>query len=86
MSRNLQVNYITSGWVAHHRSDIWAKASADMGNPKWAIWPMAGAWVCTHLWEHYTYTLDKVRDIFFHKLPVTLLSLIIGMLIFFSVK
>ncbi|KAI9402642.1 hypothetical protein POPTR_001G298900v4 [Populus trichocarpa] len=58
-SKVAQVNYITSGWVAHHRSDIWEKASADMGNPKWAIWPMAGAWVCTHLWEHYTYTLDK---------------------------
>ncbi|KAF9665972.1 hypothetical protein SADUNF_Sadunf16G0180600 [Salix dunnii] len=58
-SKVAQVNYVTSGWVAHHRSDIWAKPSADMGNPKWAIWPMAGAWVCTHLWEHYTYTLDK---------------------------
>ncbi|KAJ6948900.1 hypothetical protein NC651_003034 [Populus alba x Populus x berolinensis] len=58
-SKVAQVNYTASGWVAHHRSDIWAKPSADMGNPKWAIWPMAGAWVCTHLWEHYTYTLDK---------------------------
>ncbi|WJX88785.1 alpha-L-fucosidase [Trifolium repens] len=25
----------------------------------WALWPMDGAWLCCHLWEHYTYTLDK---------------------------
>ncbi|KAL7600627.1 hypothetical protein Lser_V15G24579 [Lactuca serriola] len=23
----------------------------------WALWPMGGAWLCTHLWEHYTYTM-----------------------------
>ncbi|RYR37278.1 hypothetical protein Ahy_A09g042192 isoform E [Arachis hypogaea] len=30
------------------------------GSPAvWALWPMGGAWLCTHLWEHYTYTMDK---------------------------
>ncbi|KMT01109.1 hypothetical protein BVRB_9g223620 isoform B [Beta vulgaris subsp. vulgaris] len=23
------------------------------------LWPMGGAWLSTHLWEHYTYTMDK---------------------------
>lgn len=55
-----QVNYQASGWVAHHRSDIWAKSSASEGNAKWALWPMGGAWLCTHLWEHYNYTMDRV--------------------------
>jgi hypothetical protein len=26
---------------------------------------MGGAWLCTHLWDHYTYTMDKVRFRFF---------------------
>ncbi|XP_057863787.2 alpha-L-fucosidase 2 isoform X2 [Cryptomeria japonica] len=54
-----QVNYKTGGWVTHHVTDIWAKTSASEGNPKHAVWPMGGAWLCTHLWEHYSYTLDK---------------------------
>lgn len=27
----------------------------------YALWPMGGAWLCTHLWENYQYSLDKVR-------------------------
>lgn len=29
------------------------------GDPCWACWTMGGAWLSTHLWEHYTFTLDK---------------------------
>ncbi|GMP38458.1 hypothetical protein CsSME_00009698 [Camellia sinensis var. sinensis] len=55
----LQVNYEASGWVAHQVSDLWAKTSPDQGEAVWALWQMGGAWLCTHLWEHYTYTMDK---------------------------
>ncbi|XP_058070024.1 alpha-L-fucosidase 2-like isoform X2 [Magnolia sinica] len=58
-SKTARVNYEASGWVAHQVSDIWAKTSPDRGDPVWALWQMGGAWLCTHLWEHYTYTLDK---------------------------
>ncbi|GLT47341.1 hypothetical protein SLA2020_210460 [Shorea laevis] len=58
-SKTAQVNYDASGWVVHHKSDIWAKSSADRGEVVWAIWPMGGAWLCTHLWEHYKFTMDK---------------------------
>ncbi|KAF9621997.1 hypothetical protein IFM89_029217 [Coptis chinensis] len=54
-----KVNYECSGWVAHQVSDIWAKTSPDRGDPVWAFWPMGGAWLCTHMWEHFTYTMDK---------------------------
>ncbi|KAJ4837467.1 hypothetical protein Tsubulata_013177 [Turnera subulata] len=57
--KTADVNYKARGWVVHHKSDIWAKSSADTESPVWAIWPMGGAWLCTHLWEHYTYTMDK---------------------------
>ncbi|WJX14933.1 Alpha-L-fucosidase 2 [Trifolium repens] len=58
-SKTAKVNYEANGWVAHQVSDIWAKTSADRGMAVWALWPMGGAWLCCHLWEHYTYTLDK---------------------------
>ncbi|KAG4907629.1 hypothetical protein JHK86_056113 [Glycine max] len=54
------VNYEANGWVVHQVSDIWGKTSPDRGEAVWALWPMGGAWLCTHLWEHYTYTMDKV--------------------------
>lgn len=62
------VNYgITDGWLAHHNSDAWAQTSptggydADpKGAPRWSCWPMAGAWFCQHLWDHYAYNGDEV--------------------------
>jgi len=64
----IQVNYETNGWVAHQVSDIWGKTSPDRGQAVWALWPMGGAWLSVHLWEHYTYTMDKVSSDFFRKL------------------
>ncbi|MGC9520830.1 MAG: glycoside hydrolase family 95 protein [Anaerolineae bacterium] len=57
-----KVNYGCRGWVAHHNSDLW-RQSAPVGNygdgdPVWAMWPMGGAWLCQHLWEHYAFTGD----------------------------
>ncbi|CAL9178458.1 unnamed protein product [Musa hybrid cultivar] len=58
-SNTAKVNYEAGGWVAHQVTDIWAKTSPDVGDPVWALWPMGGAWLCTHLWEHYRFTMDK---------------------------
>ncbi|TXG64186.1 hypothetical protein EZV62_011180 [Acer yangbiense] len=58
-TKTAKVNYEASGWVVHQITDLWAKTSPDLGQAVWAIWPMGGAWLCTHLWEHYTYTMDK---------------------------
>ncbi|KAM1106412.1 hypothetical protein ACFX13_003334 [Malus domestica] len=58
-SKTAKVNYEASGWVVHQVSDIWAKTSPDRGQAVWALWPMGGAWICTHPWEHFTYTMDK---------------------------
>ena len=56
--------YGDSGWVTHHNSDIWSLATPvgdkGRGEPKWANWPMGGAWLVRHLWEHYLYTGDRV--------------------------
>lgn len=54
--------YGCSGWMACHNSDVWAMANPvgeGYGRPYWANWQMGGAWLATHLWEHYQYTQDK---------------------------
>ena len=52
-----------NGWTACHNSDIWAMSNPvgdfGKGHPCWASWFMGGAWLSTHLWEHYTFTQDK---------------------------
>jgi alpha-L-fucosidase 2 len=65
-----EVNYGTPGWCAHHNIDLW-KQAAPVGDgqkwmlPTWTAWGMAGQWLCAHLWDHYTFTLDKqyLRDV-----------------------
>ena len=50
--------YGCKGWVAHHNTDIWGDtAPQDRWMPA-TIWPMGGAWLCLHIWEHYLYTSD----------------------------
>lgn len=44
--------YGLDGWVAHHNTDAWAFTSAVTGDAAWSFWPMGGAWLATHLWEH----------------------------------
>ncbi|MDX8055087.1 glycoside hydrolase N-terminal domain-containing protein [Lentzea sp. BCCO 10_0798] len=55
--------YAAPGWVAHHNSDPWCLATpvgAGTGDPAWSNWPMAGAWLCLHLWEHFEFGGDAV--------------------------
>lgn len=50
-----------SGWCLAHNSDIWAMTNPvglQTGDPKWACWNMGGAWLSTHVWEHYLFTRD----------------------------
>jgi alpha-L-fucosidase 2 len=55
--------YGVNGWAVCHNSDIWAMSNpvGDFGNgdPNWACWNMGGAWLSTHLWEHYQFTQDE---------------------------
>lgn len=53
-----RTHYDARGWVTHHNTDIW-RAAAPIDGAFWGMWPMGGAWLATHLWEHYLFTLDK---------------------------
>ena len=58
-ARTAKVMYgATRGWVTHHNTDGW-RATAPIDANDAGIQPMGGAWLCTHLWEHYAFTLDK---------------------------
>lgn len=53
---------VLRGWCLGHNSDIWGLTNPvgrREGDPCWASWNMGGAWISTHLWEHYQFTLDK---------------------------
>jgi len=54
--------YDAAGWCCHHNSDIWAMTNPvgdfGQGDPMWANWNMGGAWLATHLWEHFDFTCD----------------------------
>ena len=53
---------VDKGWCLAHNTDIWAMTcpvGLHTGDPMWANWNMGGAWLSTHIWEHYTFSLDK---------------------------
>jgi alpha-L-fucosidase 2 len=51
-------HYGARGWVFHQNTDIW-RVAAPMDGPSWGGFTTGGAWLCTHLWEHYLFTGDK---------------------------
>jgi alpha-L-fucosidase 2 len=51
-------NYGAKGWVFHQNSDLW-RVAAPMDGPSWGGFTTGGAWLTTHLWEHYLFTGDK---------------------------
>ncbi|MBR4899101.1 MAG: glycoside hydrolase N-terminal domain-containing protein [Prevotella sp.] len=53
---------VENGWCLGHNTDIWAMTcpvGEHSGDPMWANWNMGGAWISTHLWEHYTFTMNR---------------------------
>ena len=57
-TKTAQTMYGCDGWVAHHNTDLWRIAGPVDGTP-WGMFPTGGAWLTTHLWQHYLFTGDK---------------------------
>ena len=56
--RTAKEMYGARGFVFHHNIDAWADtAPVDYGYV--GVWPMGGAWMALHFWEHYRYGLDR---------------------------
>jgi len=50
--------YGARGWVVHHNFDLW-RGTAPINASNHGIWETGGAWLSTHLWEHYLFTGDR---------------------------
>ena len=50
--------YGCGGWVAHHNTDLW-RIAGPVDGTTWGMFPTGGAWLTTHIWQHYLYTGDK---------------------------
>lgn len=65
-----RIHYGMRGWVAHHQIDGLLQTTPvgrlenrpsdypDIAT-RYGMWPMAGPWLCQHLWERYRYDGDK---------------------------
>ena len=50
--------YGARGFVFHHNIDAWGDtAPVDYGYV--GVWPMGGAWLALHFWDHYQYGMDR---------------------------
>ncbi|MGH2624670.1 MAG: glycosyl hydrolase family 95 catalytic domain-containing protein, partial [Sphingobacterium sp.] len=51
--------YHARGWMAHHNTDLW-RITGPVDGGFYGMWPMGGAWLSTHLWQHFLYTGDQM--------------------------
>lgn len=51
--------YGCRGYVLHHNTDFWGDAAPQDAWLPGTYWVLGAAWLSTHIWEHYEYTLDK---------------------------
>ena len=56
--KTAEVQYKAKGWCIHPITNVWG-FTAPGEHPSWGMHLGAGAWLCQHLWDHYSYTLDK---------------------------
>jgi alpha-L-fucosidase 2 len=57
-SRTVKVHYGTRGWTVHTIHNVWDFTSPGF-EARWGMFPMAGPWLCQHLWEQYAFSGDK---------------------------
>lgn len=51
--------YNSKGFVAHHNTDAFGDTAPQSHTIAATIWPLGAAWLCTHIWEHYLFSLDR---------------------------
>ena len=49
--------YHARGWNMHHNTDLW-RITGIVDGGFYGMWPMGGAWLTQHLWQHYLFTSD----------------------------
>ena len=57
-AKTAQEMYGCDGWMAHHNTDLW-RIAGPVDGTTWGMFPTGGAWLTTHIWQHYLFTGDK---------------------------
>lgn len=53
--------YNARGWCLHHNCDLWRYTWTGGSKAQHAFWPVGGAWVCQHLYEHFRFNRDTSK-------------------------
>ncbi|MCL1858443.1 MAG: glycoside hydrolase family 95 protein [Oscillospiraceae bacterium] len=56
--KTAQIHFGCRGFTAAHNVDVWAHSAPAKGNAVWAYWPLGGAWLSLHIFDHYLFTKD----------------------------
>lgn len=51
--------YGCGGFMAHHNTDIWGDTAPQDVCLSSTYWVLGAAWLCLHIWEHYSFTPDE---------------------------
>jgi len=57
-NKTATIQYHKKGWVVHPITNVWGYTSPGE-SAGWGMHVGAGAWICSHIWEHYIFTGDK---------------------------
>ena len=50
--------YGARGWNMHHNTDLW-RITGIVDGGFYGTWPMGGAWLTQHIWQHYMFSGDE---------------------------
>src|SRR5262249_39368415 len=56
-ARTATIHYGARGWVVHANHNVWGFTSPGE-NPRSGFSPLAGAWLCQHLFDHHSFGPD----------------------------
>ncbi len=69
-AKTAKVHYQANGWVVHPITNVWGYTSPGESS-NWGMHVGGGAWLTTHIMEHYYFTLDTA---FLHEMFPVLIS------------
>ena len=58
-TKTAKIHYHANGWITHPITNVWGYTSPGESS-SWGMHLGGGAWLATHIMEHYYFTLDKV--------------------------
>ncbi|MCL2815352.1 MAG: glycoside hydrolase family 95 protein [Oscillospiraceae bacterium] len=57
-AKTAKTHFGCRGFSAAHNVDVWAHSAPVRGNAVYAYWPLGGAWLCLHIFDHYLFSKD----------------------------